>query len=112
MTVTRFTVLRLVPDPIAGEYINIALVAAYPDGSLAWRTLQNWDRAKAFAGEPLDWARELLTRYQGTWTADDVEWFINNAANSVQVDPWRHSISTPDSVLERLGPRYIKEPQP
>ena len=54
MTISRYSVIRYVPDPLREEHINIGVIVVAEDGSFAdCRFLSNWEKAKKFGGRTL-----------------------------------------------------------
>lgn len=102
----EWTVIRVYPDPIAGECINIGVVVIAGDATHS-RYLRNWDRVEAFTGE-----RRWISDYAMgcDWDPDGVRWMAENANGEVQCDPIQPSLeSDPVALLNRLAKRYLKD---
>lgn len=107
--VSRFTIVRLVPDTIAGECINIAVVTISPGGMLRITALQEWTRVEAFAGPELAaYARDYVEGELAGSTRHDVEWQAENSSGIIQYAPLQPSLEPADALLARLAMRYLK----
>lgn len=61
VSVTRYSVIRFVPDPVRGEFVNLGIIAVRDDGhAIAVRTTSNWKRVNRFAPEAAKLARRVV----------------------------------------------------
>lgn len=110
LPVSRFTIVRLVPDTIAGEYINIGVITISPGGMVRTAFLQDWSRAEAFAGARLvNMARDILHNDVSRFHPADVEWHVQNANHTIQYASLQASLEPADALLARLAMRYLKD---
>jgi hypothetical protein len=125
-----FTVVRAVPDPVAGEFANIGVVV-FGDGKVRTRFLRHWSRVEAFAGEDIsdleDFAAEFerdaastligvrqqrLDPFEGPPELEEGELrrMASQWSNAIQFSPIEVAEhDDPNFLLVELGEIFLKE---
>jgi hypothetical protein len=125
--VSRYSVIQYVPDPIAGERINLG-VFVFDDQEIRVRFLDNWKRIHCFGGENVEYLRDLTSRIEN---ATDEGLFIPDETlmpesslqerllkisqewqNIVQITPPRKSLGELEVVVDEISKLFLKEPEP
>jgi hypothetical protein len=120
--VARYTVVQYVPDPAAGERINIG-VMAWDESGVHARFITDWRRVRAFHGADVPFLRELtktraertsiepplpLHREQ-TITAAIIENMVGKWSHEVQFTDPRGSLKHAGELLNELAPVFLHE---
>src|SRR5260370_836966 len=79
---SRYSVIRYVPDPTAGECINIGVVV-FGNGRVLYRFVKNWDRVKSFRQEDIEYLR-VFERNFGRIREEELEEMIRSWKLSIQ----------------------------
>jgi hypothetical protein len=104
--------MQFVPDPEAGERVNIGLVV-FDDDGIDTRLLADWSRVQTFGGRPRAASvRRLVQQFVDRTDLDAtvvaaaaVEW-----ANVIQITTPRASLAPRHELLDTLAARVLKEP--
>ena len=122
-----YIVAQYVPDPITGERLNIG-VLVYEDGNerIYSYFLQDWQRAKCFAGQLTDigflrdFANQLPRQLAGasvlsgakgqTITKESLLDMVSNWGNSIQFTAPRASLMSAEDLLAYVSDRFVREP--
>jgi hypothetical protein len=124
MTVSRYSVIRYVPDPLREEHVNIGVVVVSEDGSFAdCRLLSNWEKARKFGGRDVgflkDFARDFSIEvdtkpnlFQSQrFTAATLNTYVTEWRNVVQFSEPRASTSSdPRRLLDQLYAQFVTAP--
>ena len=115
-----YTVLRYVPDPVAGESVNLALVAVDEAGTSV-EMLENWHRAASFAGLRPAELRDLVSEFtikEGLFESHDpstgdlrperLEAIVREWQGVLQFTPLRGSLRSRQDLVTALAPRMLK----
>lgn len=123
---SQFSIVQCVPDPIAGERVNIGVIV-FGSSKLYARFLTNWRRVQRFAGEPVDYAKDFAESVQAATrrksptaiqpgllsTQESIRDRLQNAVgswgNSIQFTPIRASLEEPAELLVILAETYLKD---
>ena len=102
----EWTVVRVYPDPIAGERINVGVLVIH-DGKAYARYLRNWDRVEAFTGTR-EWISDYVMACEHD--PDGIRWLAANGNGDLRYDPIQPSMETdPQALLARLARTYLKD---
>lgn len=124
MTVSRYSIVRYLPDPLREEYVNIGVVVVTEDGSFSRsRFLQRWSRIPNFtvqgssflkdvaleisqlADEQLDFQR------REPFTVEQLQRLADHWRNAVQFSELRASVAPdPARLLDQLYAQYVSAP--
>ncbi len=119
---THYTVAQFVPDPIAGEAINIG-VLAWSDTSIHTSMIRDWRRVSAFAncdiGFLRDFSKEIrkLTQGQkslpslgrdGALAVGDLEEMVSSWRNLIQFTPARFSTKPAELLVKDIAKIFLK----
>lgn len=112
-----FSQIQYVPDPIAGERINVGVVAVDNDGC-RFRFARDWRRAAAFGGQDVTFLREFAEDA----LSNGSEWFsVRNGSqdtvarslkhwqNKIQFSELRPSTKGRDDLLAEMAALYLHE---
>ena len=102
-----YTVVQYVPDPLAGERINIG-VFAYGEGRILCRFLQNWNRVRAFGGEDIQFLLDFTERAK-SFTAEQVKKMAANWNHSIQLTEPRGWLTSPEDLLAEVAGLFLRE---
>lgn len=122
---TRYSVIQYVPDPIAGERINIGIVAVGSDGIIS-RFVPSWERVRSFAaGRSIDFLPEFVRQFEEaeveqlalgqalspveSLTAERLAQISARWRNSIQFTAPATSTRPAREALEMLAPRFLSE---
>lgn len=120
----RYSVIRYVPDPIVGEFVNVGVVAADQDRA-ACRFVATWNRASALGKEPVGYVREFaswLGRACGEdvealsevdvcqFTVDSLQEIASNWHGSIQLTPPRSSGKNLEELVDEMSALFLREP--
>jgi|GEM_PF-980521 len=121
---TRYSIIQYVPDPLAGERINIGILAIGGERMVS-RFVPNWDRIDCFAaGRSTEFLRDFARQFlvadpdqlglsakfaaaEGI-TAKDLESIAARWRHSIQFTAPASSTRSPEEVLERIGPKVLR----
>jgi hypothetical protein len=119
----KYTIVQYLPDPLAGECINIGVIV-FGAGQLLARFLDNWERVEAFANyADISFVREFAEQFQEvdpeqlglqliapleSITAETIQSLTTRWIHSIQLTPPGFSIKDPGQLMETLAPRYLK----
>jgi hypothetical protein len=106
-----YSVLQFVPNPIAGERVNIGVVALDDDGFVACRLVDDWRRVKMLGGDiaPVrDAAYELADTELSVAEVRDM---ADCWRNSLQLTEPRASTADPERLLEDMCSLMLVEVQ-
>lgn len=120
--VTKYSVVRYLPNPLSGEMINIGVIA-WGEGKIASRFARDWRRAKAFGREDISFLRDfveqmeastgmqqrLLTSEAKPVDAQQLEQIVKDWGNSIQFSESRTSLRSPDEVIQEVSSIYLPE---
>ena len=120
--VTKYSVVRYLPNPLSGEMINIGVIA-WGEGKIASRFARDWRRAKAFGREDISFLRDfveqmeastltqerLLTFGPNRIDAQQLEQIAKDWSNSIQFSELRTSLRSPDEVIREVSSIYLPE---
>lgn len=124
-----YSVIQYVPDPIAGERINIGVVV-FDDGNLRVQFLKRWERVRCFGMENIEFLRSFARRMEAAAirgellpgdgeenSAWDTLTYLERTQkaargwmNSIQFTEPRKSLDTVQGQLEDAVQTYLKEP--
>ena len=119
---TVYSIVQYVPDPIAGERINIGLIAV-EEGRAACRFLDNWDRVNCFgSGADVEWLTEFATSIQLSCkestmlvkttpelTMSSLRRMSEQWTYSIQLSQPSPSLLRCDQLIEDLAPLMLKD---
>lgn len=122
---TYYTVVQYVPDPIAGERMNIGIIA-FRDGNFQSKFFSRWQRASTFGEEKVDFLKEFAKEVQDRieyprfaklegeqpLTEEWIREACDSWQNSIQLTDPRASIREPRKLVEVLSKRFLREPEP
>ena len=63
--ITKYCVVRYVPNPLSGETVNVGVVA-WGEGKIATEFVKNWKRVKAFGREDISFLREFVEQAEAS----------------------------------------------
>lgn len=121
MTVSRYSVVRYVPDPLREEYINIGVVLTTDDGSFSdCRFLQNWKRPRDFAHRDVTFLKDVAADF-GVRVNRQPQLLDSGATNSLSLhrlaEEWQNVVrlstprtsvaSDPARLLDELYVQYV-----
>lgn len=126
MTVSRYSIVRYVPDPLREERVNVGVALVAEDGSFArCRFLHNWSRVRGFGAEDISFLKEFAADLEREmartadlfeprgFEADCLGAYAANWANSIQLSEPRASVADDlDALLTRLVHQFLVEPTP
>lgn len=125
-----YTVVQYVPDPIAGERINVGVIV-FGAGRIQSRFLQNWERVRRFADEDIEYVREFAdwvdraAAHRGSVAStaplpgfpvpvkldeETIRAIADEWSNSIQLTVPQPSLEHPDVLLSRVAQAYLREP--
>ena len=125
---TFYSIIRAVPDPIAGEFVNIGLVV-FGDGKLRTEFISDWRRVECLANEDINYLQEFAREFERgaretmvgvTWPSFDafpveaalsenvLRQMVSEWGNSIQFSPIEVANMAPDEALEELIPIFLK----
>ncbi len=122
--VSRYSVIQYVPDPIAGERINLG-VLVFDENKIRVRFLESWKRVHYMGAENIEFLRDFAARMK-TATAEGLlvpgEEFTDLPTperllkisqewqNIIQITPPRRSLGELEIVLDQVSAMFLKEP--
>jgi hypothetical protein len=126
MSVSHYSVIRYVPDPVREEWVNIGVVVSAEDEHFSGcRFVRNWTRANYFGRENMLFLKEFAREFseevgrkadlfgQRPFTPERLRSLAGNWANSIQFSEPRASVARdPEALLEVLYDQYILEYRP
>jgi hypothetical protein len=120
----KYSVIQFLPDPIAGERINIGVIV-FDNQSVQVRFLRNWERVRRFANSEV----EFLQDFAGTCTLaaspnlllptmerfprldeQQILAMAHNWRNSIQLTEPRGSTKPIEALLTEVVARFLVEP--
>jgi hypothetical protein len=121
MTVSRYSIVRYVPDSLREEFINIGVVVAAEDGSFSGsRFLDQWSRAKKIAGQDVSFLKDVALEIgrmadeqsgflkREPFSVDRLQQLAADWQNAVQFSPPRPSVAPdPAKLLAQLFSQYV-----
>lgn len=118
--VTKYSVVRYLPNPLSGEMINIGVVAWGEDKKIAFRFAKDWRRAKAFGREDITFLRDFAEQIEASAhvelpltfaskpvDAKQLEQFAEDWSNSIQFSELRTSLLSPEEVIREVSSIYL-----
>ncbi|MBA2519928.1 MAG: DUF3037 domain-containing protein [Chloroflexia bacterium] len=127
---TSFTIIQVVPDPIADERMNVGVVV-FGGGEIRSRFVTDWRAVSNFAREDIDYLRDFARRFgeatetstitsrqvgldQEAWphhlTEEKLQKMIGEWSNSIQFSPQQATLEPPDTLLAKLTAIYLRDP--
>src|SRR6266481_1118111 len=120
--ITKYSVVRYLPNPLSGEMINIGVIAWGQD-KIAARFAKDWRRAKAFGREDISFLREFVEQMGASAQAQQqllafaskpvdakqLEQFVKDWGNSIQFSELRTSLRSPEEVISEVSSIYLPE---
>lgn len=106
----RYTIVRIVPNSLAEEFVNVGLIA-WDDGELCGRFLTSWTRAERFAGGPIEPSvRPLVEAVRsGRVSPSEIEQIVAKWAGFVQLAPVRVAALGARQFVERFAAKFLFE---
>jgi hypothetical protein len=112
-----YSQIQYVPDPIAGEKINVGIVAVDPQGCV-FRFVRDWRRAAAFGGQDVGFLREFADEA----VEKGAEWFsidhlgspkgiataLRRWHNKIQFSELRASTKGRDDLLVEMASLFLR----
>ncbi|HLF79867.1 MAG TPA: DUF3037 domain-containing protein [Dehalococcoidia bacterium] len=118
-----YSVIQYVPDPIADERLNVGVVV-FSEGHTRIKFVNDWQRARAFAGSDVSFLREFAKRAQVEagpqhpllpdirhWNETIIRDTLGRWKNSVQFTDPRASLKDADALLREVGARFLRPPR-
>lgn len=120
---SHFVVVQYVPDPTAGERVNVGAIA-YSDEAVRVQFLGDWRRIKGFGGEDIGFLRDFAHDVQravalqatgalppgGRLDRDAIGQMATRWQNSIQFTEPRASLKEPEALLREVVQRFLSEP--
>jgi hypothetical protein len=122
--VSRYSLIQYVPDPIASERINLA-VLVFDEDEIRVRFLENWKRVHSFGPENIEFLKNFAGRMNcavgdGLFVPDEPNTDLSRSErllkisqdwqNIIQITPPRKSLGEIDVVLDEIAAIFLKEP--
>jgi hypothetical protein len=122
--VSRYSLIQYVPDPIASERINLA-VLVFDEDEIRVRFLENWKRVHSFGPENIEFLKNFAVRMNcavgdGLFVPDEPNNDLSRSErllkisqdwqNIIQITPPRKSLGEIDVVLDEIAAIFLKEP--
>lgn len=121
---TKYSVIRYLPRPLSGELINIGVVA-WTEQSIVTRFVDNWQRARTFGRENINFLREFAHQLEsstssqqalfgldlGSLDASKLEKIVETWGHSIEFTEPRASLRSPEEVLHEVTSIYLLESQ-
>jgi hypothetical protein len=118
--VTKYSVVRYLPNPLSGEMINVGVIA-WGEGKIAARFAKDWRRAKAFGREDISFLRDFVEQVEASaqvqqqllafgsnaLDANQLEQFVKDWGNSIQFSELRTSLRSPEEVISEISSVYL-----
>lgn len=103
-----YCVVEYWPDTLAGERVNIGIVAFNTKLRRAVsRFLKDWSRVERFAlGQDIAFLREFVAREQPRLTISRIK-KMRGWSNAIQLTRPRHGFGTPSQLLRELAPLFL-----
>jgi len=122
---THYSVIRFVPDPIRGEYMNVGVLAADESGAKC-HFINSWRTIDAFGSEKVpylkEFARELQSLCQENggllipssepMNAEVLAKLVTSWTSFIQFSDVRFSMLSIEGALEELAPIFLREAPP
>lgn len=119
---SRYSVIQYVPNPIAGERINVGVVV-YSADSVRVRFVNNWERVRHFGMENIEFLKNFACQMEdeaevGLLFPEDQSEMANHEKilriakgwiNSIQFTEPRGSLSNVDELLDDVTSTYLRE---
>jgi hypothetical protein len=124
--VSRYSIIRYVPDPIAGERINFGVIA-FDDDQIQVRFLENWRRVQCFSQENIEFLKDFENRMKEATSSglmvpgeessaltrqERLLKISHDWQNSIQITPPRKSLGEVELVANQISGLFLKEPLP
>jgi Protein of unknown function (DUF3037) len=120
--VTKYSVVRYLPNPLSGEMINIGVIA-WGEDKIAAQFAKDWRRAKAFGREDISFLRDFVEQIEASAQGHQqllafeskpvdtkqLEQFVKNWGNSIQFSELRTSLLSPEEVISEISSTYLPE---
>lgn len=121
--VTKYSVVRYLPNPLSGEMINVGVIA-WGEGKIAARFAKDWRRAKAFGREDISFLRDFVEQVEASAQmqqqqlltfgsvpvdAKQLEQIVKDWGNSIQFSELRTSLRPPEEVIREVSSIYLPE---
>lgn len=116
----KYSIVQYVPNPLAGECINIGVIT-WDASAIRARFVDNWNRARQFGNENpeflQDFAEKILKIAEKKSAADEsggayIEKIIRDWHDSIQFTQPRGSLDDADVLLEVMSRRVLRESPP
>jgi hypothetical protein len=120
--VTKYSVVRYLPNPLSGETINVGVIA-WGEGKIAARFAKDWRRAKAFGREDISFLRDFVEQVEASTQgqqkllaigpslidAKQLEQIAKDWGNSIQFSELRASLRSPEEVISEISSIYLPQ---
>lgn len=115
----KYSVVQYVPDPVAGERINVGVIT-WDAQTLHARFLENWSRARQFGGENTEFLKDFAEKIRELADSDIhaplrsengpayIEKIIQNWHESIQFTDPRGSLEDAPALLESIAARVLR----
>lgn len=119
---TKYSIVRFVPDPVKDERINIGIVAVGEDGAPSARFISDLKKVRRFSPEHVDLARQCLDHLadwlvpaqphfgQEVINADGLAVLATEYRNMVQFSEPMVALMTVDEVVDFEFGRFVERP--
>jgi len=104
----HYTVIQYVPDPVTGERVNVG-IAAYSNGLVRTKFLQNWQRVKSLFGKAAPGPERLSRIFRDMDESRLIE-MINSWHNSIQLTQPCTSLRSMEDALAEGCRRFLIDP--
>lgn len=123
---TSYSVVQFVPDPIAGEAVNLGVIA-WDDGGIKTEVIKDWRRISSFAYSDIGFLRDFVKTFSRLSSNQarlpgllgdkplnpaDLEQLIEGWKNSIQFTPIRTSMKSAADLSRDLAKIFIKTKTP
>jgi hypothetical protein len=120
--VTKYSVVRYLPNPLSGERINMGVIA-WGEGQIAAQFIKDWRRARAFGREDISFLKDfveptgasargqqqLLAFGSNPIDAKQFDQLVNDWGNSIRFSELRTSLRSPEEVIRAISSIYFPE---
>jgi len=119
----KYAVIRYLPDPVAGECINVGVIVV-GQGKTLIRFLTDWTRVQCFTNKDLQFLKDLEARLHNDAQISE---HLPDLASGSRLDEeklarmarcWHHSIQAsplagstlgPEDLMEQIAQRFLKQ---
>lgn len=111
MVASYYTVVQYVPRPVAGERVNLGLIA-YAGDKVVYAFRDDFNRARVFGAEDVTYLKEVVEELKGAIDAGEadagvVERLVHEWNGSVQFTAPRASLRDPEELLGEIQPLFL-----